>query len=157
MFSNTLFTDAKTQEELFAEVAKHLVSVDYVTPDYGQALLEREKVFPTGLKVDLKDGSELLYAAIPHTETQFCLVDQVVYVKNSQPITFQHMINLEEKCLVPHCFFIINSRANSQTEILSNLITFFITKGNLAHLSQLGKNEEAISSFLKEKGVFQND
>lgn len=60
----------------------------------------REEEFPTGLKVDLKDGSDILFAAIPHTEIQYCLVNQVVYVKNDKPLIFKHMINPEEDCFV---------------------------------------------------------
>lgn len=157
MFPNILFTEARTQPELFDLVASHLEKVGYVTQEYHQALVEREVVFPTGLKVDLKDGSDILYAAIPHTETKYCLVDQVVYVRNSQALTFKHMINPEEDCLVTDFFFIINSQNEGQTTILSNLITFFITKGNLSYLASLKNDKQAISNYLIEKGVFQHD
>lgn len=100
MFPNILVTDARTQTELFDRVASHLTKIGYVTADYYQALVEREASFPTGLKIDLKDGSDILYAAIPHTETKHCLVNQVIYVKNSHPLAFQHMINPEETCFV---------------------------------------------------------
>lgn len=85
------------------------------------------------------------------------LVDQVIYVRNSQALTFKHMINPEEDCLVTDFFFIINSQNEGQTTILSNLITFFITKGNLRHLASLKDDKQAISNYLIEKGVFQHD
>ncbi|ADX25197.1 PTS sugar transporter subunit IIA [Streptococcus dysgalactiae] len=157
MFPNILVTDARTQTELFDRVASHLTKIGYVTADYYQALVEREASFPTGLKIDLKDGSDILYAAIPHTETKHCLVNQVIYVKNSHPLAFQHMINPEETCFVTDFFFIINSQNEGQTTILSNLITFFITKGNLSHLASLKDDKKAISNYLIEKGVFQHD
>ncbi|MGT2935220.1 PTS sugar transporter subunit IIA [Streptococcus castoreus] len=157
MFHNILFTEARTQEELFDKVASYLKEVGYVTEGYYQDLIDRENCFPTGLKVDLKDGSDILYAAIPHTETKYCLVDQIIYVKNSQTLPFKHMINPEEDCLVTDFFFIINSKNEGQTDILSNLITFFVTKGNLTHLGSLKEDKQAISNYLIEKGVFQHD
>ncbi|HEO7923021.1 TPA: PTS sugar transporter subunit IIA, partial [Streptococcus agalactiae] len=51
-------------------------------------------------------------------------------------------------------FFIINSRNSNQSDILSNLITFFITKGNLDRLHEIGDNKEKINHYLIEKGVF---
>ncbi|RRA62976.1 hypothetical protein D5F95_01200 [Streptococcus agalactiae] len=57
-------------------------------------------------------------------------------------------------CRVQDFFFIINSRNSNQSDILSNLITFFITKGNLDRLHELGDNKEKINHYLIEKGVF---
>ncbi|MGT2888190.1 PTS sugar transporter subunit IIA [Streptococcus didelphis] len=157
MFSDILFTEAKTQEELFEQVANQLQTQVYVTADYKEALKKREKDFPTGLKIDYKDGSDVLFAAIPHTETQYCLVDRLVYVKNSFPITFKHMINPQEDCYAKHFFFIINSKKSGQTQLLSNVITFFISKGNLQRLEDLGNHKKEIKDFLVEKGVLNND
>lgn len=157
MSQNIVFTNVSSQAELFEVVSDYLEDANYVTKDYRQALRDREEEFPTGLKVDLQDGSETLYAAIPHTETQYCLVDQVVYVKNDNPIVFKHMINPEEDCFVQDFFFIINSKKEGQTDILSNLIAFFTTKGNLDHLHTLGDDKESLTQYLTEKGVFTND
>lgn len=157
MCSDILFTEVETQDGLFDQVSSHLQSLSYVTKDYKEALKAREKEFPTGLKVDYKDGSDILFAAIPHTETAHCLVDRVIYVKNSKPLTFKHMINPQENCDVSHFFFIVNSKNEGQTDILSNLITFFITKGNLEQLEEFGHNKEMIKHYLVEKGVLTND
>lgn len=154
MFQNILVTRARSQEELFDTVAEYLFSIGYVTEGYCDALKSREEAFPTGLKVDLKDGSDILYAAIPHTETTYCLVDKVIYVRNEQPLLFKHMINPQEDCYVTDFFFIVNSKNEGQTDILSNLITFFITKGNLDYLHEISGDKAEISRFLTEKGVF---
>ncbi|MEQ9764841.1 PTS sugar transporter subunit IIA [Streptococcus sp. ZJ151] len=157
LLKNILFTDATSQEELFDVVADYMESIAYVTKDYKQSVKSREEEFPTGLKIDLKDGTDTLFAAIPHTEPQYCLVETVVYVKNENPILFKHMINPSEECFVQDFFFIINNNKESQTDILSNLITFFITKGNLDYLHKCDRDKESIANYLTEKGVFQND
>ncbi|HGW6357542.1 TPA: PTS sugar transporter subunit IIA, partial [Escherichia coli] len=94
------FTKVDSQSDLFEAVANQLLTKKYVTEDYRKALMDREKDFPTGLIIDYKDGSDVLYAAIPHTETSYCLVERVVYVRNDKAITFKHMINPEEDCHV---------------------------------------------------------
>ncbi|MGT2749516.1 PTS sugar transporter subunit IIA [Streptococcus orisasini] len=153
MFRNILLTKAESQKALFETVADKLKSEGYVTQGYCEALKEREKEFPTGLKIDLGDGSDILYAAIPHTEVEYCLRTQVVYVRNESRLNFKHMINPEEECQVSDFFFIINNRNDGQTEVLSQLMDFFVTKGNLPHLQEL-TDEDAIENYLKAKGVF---
>lgn len=157
MVSTVLFTDEKNQEGLFNTVANQLIEMELVKPEYKEAVKEREKDFPTGLKIDYKDSSDILFAAIPHTETKYCLAEKIVYVKNKEPITFKHMINPEEDCQVEHFFFIINNNNEGQTEILSNLITFFITKGNIESLNAFGSNKDDIKKYLIKKGVVSND
>lgn len=157
MTSDILFTKVDSQSDLFEAVANQLLTKKYVTEDYRKALMDREKDFPTGLKIDYKDGSDVLYAAIPHTETSYCLVERVVYVRNDKAITFKHMINPEEDCHVQDFFFIINNRNDGQTDILSNLITFFMTKGNLEKLASLEGNENQINQYLIEQGVLNYD
>lgn len=56
MTQDILFIDAHSQEELFDLVSKALIKQHYVSPDYRQAVKEREREFPTGLKIDLKMG-----------------------------------------------------------------------------------------------------
>ena len=67
------------------------------------------------------------------------------------------MINPEEDCHVQDFFFIINNRNDGQTDILSNLITFFMTKGNLEKLASFEGNENQINQYLIEKGVLSYD
>ncbi|WP_159549712.1 PTS sugar transporter subunit IIA [Streptococcus halichoeri] len=157
MSADVLLTQASTQEELFDQVADHLSKHHFVTDQYRQALKEREQLFPTGLRIDFKDGSKVQYAAIPHTETAYCLVDRVVYVKNSHVITCKHMINPAEECYVNDFFFIINSRNDGQTTILSQLMSFFMTKGNLEKLAALGEDQDALKKYLLTKGVLSHD
>ncbi|MBJ8326036.1 PTS sugar transporter subunit IIA [Streptococcus pacificus] len=156
MFEDILLTDVSSQEQLFESVANELEKVGYVTKEYRNALKEREKEFPTGLKIDLMDGSDILYAAIPHTETKYCLTDRIVYVKNSKPLVFKHMINPEEECYVNSFFFIINDKNDRQTDVLSQLMSFFVEKGNLEELGKMD-SKDVIKKYLIQKGVLHYD
>lgn len=151
-----IHTDVATREDLFEQVAEVLQKKGYVTNGYLEALKEREEAFPTGLKVTLPDSQETIYTAIPHTEVDFCRVNQVIYVRNETALKFQHMINKAEDCYPKSMFFILNNRQDGQTEILANLIGFFTTEGGLAGLEQLSSDAE-INQYLLEKGVFHYD
>ncbi|VTS21098.1 PTS sugar transporter subunit IIA [Streptococcus pseudoporcinus] len=157
MSADIVLTNVSSQAQLFDVVASHLEKLHYVTSDYKEALKSREKEFPTGLKIDYRDGSDVLYAAIPHTETKYCLKNKVVYVKNESPLVFKHMIDPSEDCLVRHFFFIINSKNDGQTKMLSHLISFFIEKGNMEKLDQCGNNPKVIKNYLVKEGVLTND
>lgn len=50
MTQDILFIDAHSQEELFDLVSKALIKQHYVSPDYRQAVKEREREFPTSPK-----------------------------------------------------------------------------------------------------------
>lgn len=151
---DVIHTDVGSQEALFETVSEILLKNQYVTGGYLEALKEREAVFPTGLKLESDKEDQVLSTAIPHTETDYCLVNKIIYVKNKQKITFRHMIDPSESCDVDAAFFILNNQKEGQVHVLSSIISFFTTKGNMETLRQL-EDEETITQYLKEKGVFQ--
>ena len=53
---------------------------EIVTPTYREALITREKSFPTGLDMEFL-GKDLLNVAIPHTDIVHNLVEKVVVVR----------------------------------------------------------------------------
>lgn len=151
-----LFTDVENQQELFDVVSSHLEKLGYVTPEYREKIVEREKDFPTGFKLDFLEGKEGLNVAIPHAETQYCLTKTVFYVKNSKYITFHNIINPEEELEMCLFFFILNNESGEQSNILAGLMEFFTTGDNLSVLKDMTDKIE-IEEFLLSKGVFSND
>ncbi|VFH49486.1 streptococcal histidine triad protein PhpA [Streptococcus pneumoniae] len=59
--------EADNQEQLFDQVASLLEEREIVTPTYREALITREKSFPTGLDMEFL-GKDLPNVAIPHTD-----------------------------------------------------------------------------------------
>ena len=59
--------EADNQEQLFDQVATLLEERKIVTPTYREALITREKSFPTGLDMEFL-GKDLPNVAIPHTD-----------------------------------------------------------------------------------------
>ena len=118
---------AKSQEELFYQVADLLEERKIVKPSYKEALIKREQSFPTGLDMEFL-GKDLPNVAIPHTDIEHNLTENVVVVKLEQPVTFHNMIAPAQTVSVSLLFFI--------------LMDFFTSQGNLAELAKCNTNED---------------
>ena len=140
--------EADNQEQLFDQVATLLEEKKVVTDTYRSALIEREKMFPTGLDMDFL-GKDLPNVAIPHTDTIHNLTENVVVVRLAKPVTFHNMIAPDKEVEVSLLFFIINNSSSSQTNILAQLMDFFTGNGHLEALSKL-TDPEALYQYISD-------
>ena len=140
--------EADNQEQLFDQVATLLEEKKVVTDTYRSALIEREKMFPTGLDMEFL-GKDLPNVAIPHTDTIHNLTENVVVVRLAKPVTFHNMIAPDKEVEVSLLFFIINNSSSSQTNILSQLMDFFTGNGHLEALSKITE-PEALFQYISE-------
>ena len=136
------------QEQLFDQVATLLEEKKVVTDTYRSALIEREKMFPTGLDMEFL-GKDLPNVAIPHTDTIHNLTENVVVVRLAKPVTFHNMIAPDKEVEVSLLFFIINNSSSSQTNILAQLMDFFTGNGHLEALSKL-TDPEALYQYISD-------
>ena len=140
--------EADNQEQLFDQVATLLEEKKVVTDTYRSALIEREKMFPTGLDMEFL-GKDLPNVAIPHTDTIHNLTENVVVVSLAKPVTFHNMIAPDKEVEVSLLFFIINNSSSSQTNILAQLMDFFTGNGHLEALSKL-TDPEALYQYISD-------
>ena len=140
--------EADNQEQLFDQVATLLEEKKVVTDTYRSALIEREKMFPTGLDMEFL-GKELPNVAIPHTDTIHNLTENVVVVRLAKPVTFHNMIAPDKEVEVSLLFFIINNSNSSQTNILAQLMDFSTGNGHLEALSKITE-PEALFQYISE-------
>ena len=143
--------EADNQEQLFNQVATLLEEREIVTPTYREALIAREKSFPTGLDMEFL-GKDLPNVAIPHTDIVHNLAEKVVVVRLEKPVTFHNMIAPDREVEVSLLFFIINNSSSSQTNILAQLMDFFTKNGNLDNLSKLANEDELYDYITEEIG-----
>ncbi|CAG6085263.1 tagatose-6-phosphate ketose/aldose isomerase [Streptococcus pneumoniae] len=106
-----------------------------------EALITREKSFPTGLDMEFL-GKDLPNVAIPHTDIVHNLAEKVVVVRLEKPVTFHNMIAPDKEVEVSLLFFIINNSSSSQTNILAQLMDFFTGNGHLEDLSKISEPEK---------------
>ncbi|CEO65589.1 PTS system transporter subunit IIA [Streptococcus pneumoniae] len=121
--------EADNQEQLFDQVATLLEEREIVTPTYREALITREKSFPTGLDMEFL-GKNLPNVAIPHTDIVHNLAEKVVVVRLEKPVTFHNMIAPDKEVEVSLLFFIIN---NSSHQIKSALEEELSNRGYDVH------------------------
>ena len=140
--------EADNQEQLFDQVATLLEERKIVTDTYRSALIEREKLFPTGLDMEFL-GKDLPNVAIPHTDIIHNLTENVVVVRLEKPVTFHNMIAPDKEVEVSLLFFIINNSNSSQTNILAQLMDFFTGNGHLEALSKITE-PEALFQYISE-------
>ncbi|WP_058953688.1 PTS sugar transporter subunit IIA [Clostridium tyrobutyricum] len=77
--------EAKSEEDVFKKAYQMLYEKQYVKSSFLNGLIEREKVFPTGIK--LEDYG----LAIPHTDAVHVLKPAIALIKLKQPVRFQCM------------------------------------------------------------------
>ncbi|QCH26932.1 PTS sugar transporter subunit IIA [Clostridium tyrobutyricum] len=77
--------EAKSEEDVFKKAYQMLYEKQYVKSSFLKGLIEREKVFPTGIK--LEDYG----VAIPHTDAVHVLKPAIALIKLKQPVRFQCM------------------------------------------------------------------
>ena len=140
--------EADNQEQLFDQVATLLEEKKVVTDTYRSELIEREKMFPTGLDMEFL-GKDLPNVAIPHTDTIHNLTENVVVIRLAKPVTFHNMIAPDKEVEVSLLFFIINNSNSSQTNILAQLMDFFTGNGHLEALSKITE-PEALFQYISE-------
>ena len=140
--------EADNQEQLFDQVATLLEEKKVVTDTYRSALIEREKMFPTGLDMEFL-GKDLPNVASPHTDTIHNLTENVVVVRLAKPVTFHNMFAPDKEVEVSLLFFIINNSSSSQTNILAQLMDFFTGNGHLEALSKITE-PEALFQYISE-------
>lgn len=118
------FEEAETKEELFRKVGRKLLDRNLVKEGFIDAIIEREAHYPTGLDLSVV-GENLPNVAIPHTEAHYCCCTKIVIVKLKKELPFCNMIAPKSQLSVRFLFMILNDQKESQTNLLSDLMSFF--------------------------------
>lgn len=111
--------EAKTSQELFYFIGNQLLTLDYVKPTFIQAVIDREKEYPTGLAL------EEFNVAIPHTDSVHIKQPFVAVVKNKYKLPFVHM-GTDDHIIDIDCFFILGiTDPNGHISLLQTLMERF--------------------------------
>ncbi|MFD3157730.1 PTS sugar transporter subunit IIA [Haloimpatiens sp. FM7330] len=120
--------DAKDKFDLLSKLSSILIEKSYVKPSFENAVIEREKVFPTGL---ITEGANV---AIPHTDAIHVIKPTIVFAKLKNPITFKEM-GLGKKDINSELIFMLAiNNPKEQVSTLSNLMSIFSNKELLSNI-----------------------
>jgi galactitol PTS system EIIA component len=117
--------DVKDKEEAVHQLADLMYQQGYVKKSFADAVLEREKKFPTGLP------TEEINVAIPHTDTEHTIKPAIGVGVLKSPIEF-YEIGTNDKKVYPEIIFLLSIvNPEDQVRWLQRLVTLFQTKGFL--------------------------
>ncbi|MDK6371093.1 PTS sugar transporter subunit IIA [Aerococcus urinae] len=129
-------------ESLFKIVAKDLLDKDLVQPTYFEALVQREKEYPTGL------ATQYLNIGLPHTDPDHIKEPFVYIVKNDKKLKHKQMgdnSDMESQ----YFFFLGIKKPSDQVGLLSELMDVFMNEDFVIWFKD--SNEEEIKNNIYKK------
>lgn len=133
--------DASTDQEAIEILAKHLYDKGIVKESYIEAVLEREKVFSTGL------AFEEMGIAIPHTDSIHVNKQAIAVGILKNPVEFCHMGMPEVPVKVEMMFMMAIKKPESQVDFLGKMMDIFQAEGNLKGLKACASEEDLAKQF----------
>jgi PTS system galactitol-specific IIA component len=124
--------DAKDAEDAIRQVGQRLFQKGFVKDTYIDAVVAREKEYPTGLQ--LKD----LAVAMPHTAGVHVNTPAVCVAQLAHPVTFAHMGDPDTKVQTEILFMMAIQNPDAQVDTLQKVMGVFT-------------NDEAVAKFKAAK------
>lgn len=126
--------DFVSLDQAFKCLSKIFLERGLVKQGYLEALMEREKNYPTG--IDLTAVSqEFPNIAIPHTESMYCNATKVIVIKLERDIVSKDMMNPDKDLNVKYLFMVLNKDGGEQSNILAKIMEFATNKENISMLA----------------------
>ena len=136
--------DAPSSDEVMRKVGGAFIRDGYAKDSYVDALIAREKDFPTGLDID---G---VGVAIPHTDVSHVIRQGVAIATLREPATFVQMGTDDETVGVSLVFMLCVIEPNEHLEQLKKIIAIIQDKKVLTAI--LGcKDPQSIIEIIKNK------
>lgn len=108
--------EAKSADDVIKNLGERLLKNGFVKESFVKAVLESEKILPTGIPLEGE-----LNAAIPHTDTIHVLKPGVALATLKYPVIFNNMVKPEEKVNVRLVFLLSLEHPKSQVEMLKEI------------------------------------
>lgn len=131
-----------SRDDAIRAAAAPLLAAGKITPDYIDAVIDRENEFPTGLPAALG-------VAIPHADPEQVLEEGISIVTLENPVIFHGMGAPEEKIEVYLLFFLAIKDGASQVEILQQIVSI-IQDEMVLHKIKDAKSTEKVYNLLNE-------
>lgn len=138
------FAGLKKKEEVLSAIADALCEQGLVKDTYKEAILNREKEFPTGLNTG---GINL---AIPHADVVHVNKPAIAIAILDKPVEFQAMDEPEQTILVQVVVMLALKEAHGHIEMLQKVVGFIQDQSLVKQLIELEDKTE-ICNKIKEK------
>ncbi|MDI9217359.1 PTS sugar transporter subunit IIA [Clostridium tertium] len=131
--------------EFLENISDRLLNYGYVKESFKDAIIEREKIFPTGLPV------EPIGVAIPHCNSEHVNKAGIVFVKFKDDVKFISMEG-EGKVNVKIAFVLLVKEKEKQVEVLQKLMEVISNEDILTKMYNENNNDNLIN-IMKEVGL----
>lgn len=136
-------SEAKTSEEIIRLLAGRLERLGYVKPGYADAVVAREQMLPTGLKME---GAN--HVAVPHTDPEHVIKAGVAMATLKKPVAFANMEEPDETIAVDVVFLLAINDKDRQIDTLQGIIATIQDASAVEALRSAG-TLEAIEAVLR--------
>ena len=109
--------EAASRDDLFRLASSRLLELGYVEPTFEEALLERERSYPTGLPM------EEVNVAIPHADAKHVRRSAIMVCITEEDILFHNMADVDEELPVRVVFVLALADAKRHLSLLQELMT----------------------------------
>lgn len=133
VFAHLSATDST---DVISQLADALYKNGNVNADYKQAVLDREKIYPTGLP------SGEICVAVPHTDVKYVKSPAIVFASLESPVKFANMADKSQTVDAKFVAMLAMKEPHSQVELLQNLMQLFQNQDLLKKFISLDSSEE---------------
>lgn len=133
---------AGNSEEAIRMCGDALYRAGFVSEQFAELCINREKDYPTGLPTEIP-------TAIPHAKDDGITESSVCFLKLDKPVTFRRMDDDTECISTDMIFNLAIKDPNEHLEALQNMMTFLNDPEALANCRNLSDSE--LSDYLKRK------
>lgn len=130
--------DYENFEAMIRDVSEMLIQEGFVYESYPNAVIAREKIYPTGLK------TICMQVGIPHTDREHVKESVVTIIRPLKPVKFTEMglgIDTVEAEMI---FLLAIKESKAQVSILSKLMGVFCDEAALISLKNAITEEEIV-------------
>ena len=135
--------EAQDSTDVITKLAALLHKQGYVHDTFTSAVLEREKVFATGLP------TPEIHVAIPHADPEHVIKPGIAIAVLKNPVQFGEMGQLDAKIDIDIVFMLALHQAENMVLLLQNLVTLFQSPGLLKNI--IGSDPDTISNLFNKK------
>lgn len=125
------------QEDYLKKTSEYLLAQGNVSDGFQEALIDREKQYPTGLK------TKTLSICIPHADPEFVENEMIDVTIFEEPLWFRRMDKPEERIEAQMGFMLVLKGSHTHITVLKQL-SLLLQKDTLKEVKNIQSKEELI-------------
>ena len=128
---------------MLSNLADYLIEEKMVKKSFKEAILEREKSYPTGLQFD---GYGI---ALPHTDSEHVIKSQIAIMTLEKPVKFIEMASTDKEIDVKTIFMLALKDSNQHIKILQKVMELLQDKEAMSKIESFDDSKESVDKLIK--------